>query len=180
MYYLTANFTLSYCFFIAADETEALVPRSNRLINTYSAPSQYVWHTPHPLLCFPFMKSTRVPYFSSYSCHWQTKSIHVPVLLSVQKGILVFLFTEVLLQVCCVCIYVWGGGTHCCTLLKNFKRITAAHFSADWQINTEEIIQFLNWTYKFKLRFTFLLRTASIATAVNSDLTDSKDCLRWR
>lgn len=102
MYYLTANFTLWYCFFIAADETEALVPCSNRLINTYSAPSQYVWHTPHPLLCFPFMKSKRVSYFSSYSCHWQTKYIHVPVLFSMQQGILVFLFTEILLQVCCV------------------------------------------------------------------------------
>lgn len=48
------------------------------------------------------MKSKTVPYFSAYSCHCQMKFIYAPGLFSMQKGILIFLFRETLLKICCV------------------------------------------------------------------------------
>lgn len=73
------------------------------------------------------------------------------------------------------------GFTLLCNSKKKHKRRTAAHFSADGEISTEEIIllHVHDWSCQLRLRFS-LLGAASIATEVNSDLAGSKDCLRWR
>lgn len=62
-------------------------------------------------------------------------------------------------------------GVHTAVHLKKFKVITAAHFSADGQALKKSYI----FMCTSKLRFRFLLGTASIATVLNSDIPGSKD-----
>lgn len=135
-----------------------------------------MFDTPYPLLCFPFIKSKPVPYSSSYSCHHQNKFVYAPVLSVMQKGIVIFLYTEILLQICCDCrVLRWGY-----TLLYNSKKLQENNQHISLQMD-KQTLKKLHWSTCMtgptdSKRFRILLGTASIASVVNSNLPVSKDC----
>lgn len=130
------------------------------------------------------MKWKTGPYFSSYSCHCQTQFRYAFGLISLPKGILIFLFTEILLQFVVSVEYLglrWGF-TLLCNSKKTYKNSSTS--LCRWrngEISTEEImlLHVPDWSCQLRLRYR-LLGAASIATVVNSDLAGSEDCLRWR